>query len=63
MKSPITGYEMIKKTEYITITINGKEIQYISHFYECTETKEKFTTTELDEINLSNLNKNINEEI
>lgn len=57
MKSPITGCEMVKKTEYTTITINGKEIQYLSHFYECPETKEKFTTTELDEINLENIKK------
>ena len=54
MKSPITGSEMELKTEYATIKIKGKEVRYISHFFECPDTKERFTTTELDELNLKN---------
>lgn len=52
MKSPITGSEMELKTEYATIKIKGKEVRYISHFFECPDTKERFTTIELDELNL-----------
>ena len=55
MKSPITGFEMKEKTEYTTIKIKGREVKYISHFYECPDTKERFTTTELDELNLKNI--------
>jgi hypothetical protein len=52
MKSPITGSEMKEKTEYTTIKIKGRKVRYINHFYECPDTKERFTTTELDELNL-----------
>lgn len=57
MKSPITGSEMKEKTEYTTIKIKSKEVRYISHFFECPDTKERFTTTELDELNLDNIKK------
>ena len=59
MKNPITSSEMKEKTEYTTIKIKGKEVRYISHFFECPDTKERFTTTELDELNLDNIKKNL----
>lgn len=59
MKSPITNSEMKEKTECTTIKIKGKEVRYISHFFECPDTKERFTTTELDELNLENMKKNL----
>lgn len=55
MKSPITGSEMKEKSEYTTIVVKGREIRYLHHFWECPDTKERFTTTELDELNLSQI--------
>ena len=50
---------MKEKTQYTTIKIKGKEVGYISHFFECPDTKERFTTTELDELNLENMKNNL----
>lgn len=56
MKSPLTGSDMILKSEQRTAVIKGKEVTWEQHFYECIDTGEQFTTTELDEINLKNIN-------
>ena len=54
-KSPFTGKEMKKLVEVREIPYKGN--MYLIHYYflQCEETKEEFTTTELDEINLENL--------
>ena len=53
MKSPITGKEMILKKEKRTITFRKEEFEVIYHYYLCQDSKEQFTTTELDDLNLN----------
>ena len=55
MKSPLTGREMKLMSEQSTMDYNGKTYNVIHHFYLCELTNEQFTTTELDEINLEDL--------
>lgn len=55
MKSPITGKEMILSTEKRTIKVDDENIEIDFSFYMC-DSGEKFTTTELDEKNINNLN-------
>lgn len=55
MKSPITGKEMILVSEPNTIEYKGKVYNVVSHFYLCVDSNERFTTTELDELNLKEL--------
>lgn len=52
MKSPITGLEMSLKNEPRSLTFRKEEFQIYSFFYLCTQSKEEFTTDELDEINI-----------
>jgi len=52
MKSPITGKEMPLKREVSTLKFRKKSFNYFNHFYYCDSSKEKFTTTDLDELNL-----------
>lgn len=59
MKSPLTGKEMKLMSEPSTLTYKGKEYNVIHHFYLCELTNEEFTTTELDEQNLLELNKQV----
>ena len=59
MKSPLTGREMKLMSEPSTLTYKGKEYNVTHHFYLCELTNEQFTTTELDEKNLSELNKQV----
>jgi hypothetical protein len=46
-------------SEPSTLTYKGKEYDVIHHFYLCELTNEQFTTTELDEKNLEELNKQV----
>ena len=55
MKSPITGKAMILKNESRTMTFRKEEFQVLYNFYECEDSKEHFTTNELDEVNLQQL--------
>ena len=55
MKSPLTGREMKLMSEQSTMDYKGKTYNVIHHFYLCELSNEQFTTTELDEINLEDL--------
>jgi len=59
MKSPLTGREMKLMSEPSTLTYKGKEYNVTHHYYLCETTNEQFTTTELDEKNLGELNKQV----
>ena len=59
MKSPITGKEMILLSEPDKIEYRGKSYDIIHHHYLCIDSNVSFTTTELDEINLKELEKSI----
>lgn len=53
MKSPITGVEMTLKREVRTMVFRKKEYQVQYHYYLCEKSKEQFTTTQLDNLNLT----------
>ena len=53
MKSPITGKEMTIKKEYRTLTFRKEKFKVLYHYFLCEDSKEQFTNTELDEINLT----------
>jgi hypothetical protein len=59
MKSPLTGREMKLMSEPSTLSYKGKEYNVTHHYYLCETTNEQFTTTELDEMNLLELNKQV----
>ena len=59
MKSPLTGKEMKLMSEPSTLTYREKEYNVNHHFYLCELSNEQFTTTELDEMNLLELNKQV----
>jgi hypothetical protein len=59
MKSPLTGKEMKLMSEPSTLDYKGKTYNVIHHYYLCELTNEQFTTTELDEQNLQELNKQV----
>jgi len=46
-------------TEPSTLDYKGKTYNVIHHYYLCELTNEQFTTTELDEMNLEELNKQV----
>ena len=52
MKSPITGSEMKVKNEIRQLTFRKDVFDVNSLFYHCDESGEKFTSGELDRINL-----------
>lgn len=54
MKSPLTGKEMTLKTELRTIHYKGEDVIYKHTFY--FDGVESFTTTELDEENMKEIN-------
>ena len=60
--SPITEKKMTLIQELRTITYQGKEYSIIFHYYLCEESGERFTTTELDEININQVFKQANDE-
>lgn len=53
MNSPITGKPMAIQTEVQTLAFRKEEFTVKQQFYLCTDTDERFTTTEMDELNLS----------
>ena len=59
MKSPLTGREMKLMSEPSTLNYRGKTYDVTHHYYLCELTNEQFTTTELDEKNLLELNKQV----
>jgi hypothetical protein len=59
MKSPLTGKEMKLMSEQSTLDYKGKTYDIIHRFYLCELSNEQFTTTELDEQNLQELNKQV----
>jgi hypothetical protein len=59
MKSPLTGREMKLMSEPSTMDYKGKTYNVIHHHYLCETTGEQFTTSELDEMNLLELNKQV----
>jgi len=59
MKSPLTGREMKLMSEPSTLDYKGNTYNVTHHYYLCETTNEQFTTTELDEKNLLELNKQV----
>jgi len=55
MYSPVTGKEMNTKTALKEIHYRGFDIVYEHWSYFCKDSGESFTTTGLDEINMSNI--------
>ncbi len=55
MKSPFADCEAILIKEEATATFRGEQYHYIYSCYECEITKERFTTGELDEENVSQI--------
>ena len=53
MKSPFSGGNAVLRCKPSTLTFRKEEFCYIHQFYECEETHERFTTTELDEANIA----------
>ena len=52
MQSPFTGGHATLRHELSELTFRKEKFQYVHQFYECDETKERFTTTALDEVNV-----------
>lgn len=53
MKSPITGGSTTLKREFSVLTFRNEQYEYVYSYYVCNDTGEQFTTTELDEVNIS----------
>jgi len=55
MKSPITGKEMLLKTESRSLDFRKESFTVTYHFYFCEDSGEQFTTTDIDELNMTQL--------
>lgn len=53
MKSPVTGKEMSIQHEERTIEFRKENFQVVFHYYLCEDSGEQFTSTELDDINMT----------
>lgn len=53
MKSPFTGGNVSLRQENAELVFRKEKFQYVNLYYECEDTHEHFTTTEVDEINLA----------
>lgn len=53
MKSPFTGGNVVLQQEKSELIFRKEKFEYISLHYLCEDTGERFTTTSIDEINLS----------
>lgn len=53
IKSPFSGGNAVLHCEPSTLTYRKEDFNYIHQFYECEDTHERFTTTELDEANIA----------
>lgn len=51
MRSPFANCDAVLKHEPATAKFRGESYNYIYHYYECEQTHERFTTTEIDEEN------------
>lgn len=52
INSPFTGGQAILKREYQHATFRKESFEYYAHYYQCVDTGEEFSTTELDALNL-----------
>lgn len=52
MKSPYTGKPLILDKEPRTIEFRKEFVEIVFHFYRCEDTREQFTSVELDELNM-----------
>lgn len=55
MKSPITGKEMKLKLESRELDFRKESFKIAYHFYLCEESGEQFTTTEIEDLNMTQL--------
>jgi hypothetical protein len=55
MKSPITGKEMTLTKERRSMEFRKETFEIVFHFYNCQDSGEQFTTTELDELNMNQI--------
>lgn len=55
MKSPITGKEMELRKEAREIEFRKENFTVVFHYYYCKDSKEQFTDTTLDELNMNQL--------
>ena len=55
IKSPFSGGVAVLCNEPSVLTFRKEEFGYIHQFYECQDTHERFTTTELDDANLAQI--------
>ena len=53
MKSPFSGGDAKLCYEPSVLTFRKEQFRYVHQFYECQDTHERFTTTELDEANMA----------
>jgi uncharacterized phage-associated protein/DNA-binding transcriptional regulator YiaG len=53
MKSPFTSKEMSLQKELRTLSFRKENFEVWYHYFLCEDTQEQFTTTELDEVNIS----------
>jgi putative zinc finger/helix-turn-helix YgiT family protein len=53
MKSPFTGKDMTLQKETRLITFRKEEYEVVYHYYLCEDTREQFTSTALDELNMT----------
>jgi uncharacterized phage-associated protein/DNA-binding transcriptional regulator YiaG len=53
MKSPFTGGKAVLRQEDSELVFRKEKFKFTYLYYQCEDTKERFTTTEIDEINLS----------
>lgn len=53
MKSPFTGGDAFLRQESSELIFRKEKFRYVRLFYECADTGEQFTTTDIDEVNLS----------
>jgi putative zinc finger/helix-turn-helix YgiT family protein len=51
MKSPITGKEMRLTKEKRSMEFRKESLEIVFHYFQCADSREQFTTTDLDEIN------------
>jgi len=63
MKSPLTGIEMVLKSEPTTLNYKGKAYTIDWKYYHCEVSNKQFTTTELDEDNLQRLLEHYNKDL
>lgn len=58
--SPFTNKNMVLKNELRTMRYKEKELTVQFYYYLCEDTNESFTTTELDELNMLEVEKEYN---